>query len=222
MSPANSPSAPVHRILCVEDDSDTRELLVEELEEAGFAVTAVADGHAGLTALQTLRPDLILCDIDLPGLNGLELLRSVSEMGADWRAIPFVLLTAFGQRENQLLARRLGCDEYIVKPIDFELLIEVVNNRIARNSAPTPQRPPSNIRLTEREREALTWSARGKSSGDMAVLMGVTERTANFHIDNAIRKLGVATRIQAAVKASLLGLVDGSEENNEKPVRPDS
>ncbi|MBP2303059.1 response regulator transcription factor [Azospirillum picis] len=198
---ANKPK----RILCIEDDPDTRGLLVEELEEAGFTVTAAADGLAGLEALKRDRPDLILCDIDLPDVSGLEVLQSIPELGQGMRAIPFVLLTAYGQRENQLAARRLGCDEYIVKPIDFELLVEVIRNRITRSRAPV--RP--DVQLTEREREALTWSARGKSSADMAVLMGVSERTANFHIDNAIRKLGVATRIQAAVKASLLGLVDG-------------
>ncbi|MCM8738673.1 response regulator transcription factor [Azospirillum sp. A1-3] len=198
---ANTPKC----ILCIEDDPDTRELLVEELEEAGFAVTAAADGVNGLEVLKRSRPDLILCDIDLPGVSGLDVLQSVPELGFGMRAIPFVLLTAHGQRENQLAARRLGCDEYIVKPIDFELLVEVIHNRIARS----PVSMRSDIHLTEREREALTWSARGKSSADMAALMRVSERTVNFHIDNAIRKLGVATRIQAAVKASLLGLVNG-------------
>ena len=83
-----------------------------------------------------------------------------------------------------------------------------INNRLSRSF-----RAPSagNIALTDRERETLLWSARGKSSADIGVLIGVSERTVNFHIENAIRKLGVATRIQAAVKAALLGLIDPSE-----------
>jgi len=193
------------RILCIEDDPGTRELLVEELEEAGFEVDAYGDGAAGLAAIVERRPDLILCDLDLPGLTGFDILASIPQAGAQIRAIPFVFLTAYGQRENLIAARRLGCDEYIVKPIDFELLVETVRNRIARS--PARAEPATSVRLTDREVEALTWSARGKSSTDIAVLMRVSERTVNFHIDNAIRKLGVATRIQAAVKAALSGLI---------------
>lgn len=193
------------RIVCIEDDPGTRELLVEELEEAGFSVDAFDNGADGLAALAGGRPDLILCDIDLPALSGFDILRSIPEIGLEFRAIPFIFLTAYGQRENLIAARRLGCDDYIVKPIDFELLVETIRNRIARR--PGPVTPQTDIRLTEREVEALTWSARGKSSTDMAVLMSVSERTVNFHIDNAIRKLNVATRIQAAVKAALLGLI---------------
>ncbi|WP_431855232.1 response regulator transcription factor [Azospirillum sp.] len=193
------------RILCIEDDPGTRELLVEELEEAGFEVDACGDGTTGLAAIVERRPDLILCDLDLPGLSGFDILGSIPQAGAAVRAIPFIFLTAYGQRENLIAARRLGCDEYIVKPIDFELLVETVRNRIARSPARTE--PGPSVRLTDREVEALTWSARGKSSTDIAVLMRVSERTVNFHIDNAIRKLGVATRIQAAVKAALGGLI---------------
>ena len=193
------------KILCIEDDPGTRELLVEELEEAGFTVDAHGDGAAGLAAIAAWRPDLILCDLDLPEISGFDILRSIPQVGAEFRAIPFIFLTAYGQRENLITARRLGCDEYIVKPIDFELLIETVRNRIARS--PVRAEPAAAVRLTDREVEALTWSARGKSSTDIAVLMNVSERTVNFHIDNAIRKLDVATRIQAAVKAALIGLI---------------
>lgn len=193
------------KILCIEDDSDTRDLLIEELEEAGFQVDGFGDGASALAALTSARPDLILCDIDLPELSGLEILRSIPEIGPAFRAIPFIFLTAYGQRENVIAARRLGCDEYIVKPIDFELLIETIQNRIARSAGRAV--PVTNVHLTDREVEVLTWSARGKSSTDIAVLLKVSERTVNFHVDNAIRKLDVATRIQAAVKAALLGLI---------------
>ncbi|GAB4170742.1 MAG: response regulator transcription factor [Thalassobaculales bacterium] len=193
-------------ILCIEDDPGTRELLLEELQEAGFAVKALGDGAAGLAAIAASRPDLIICDLDLPELSGLEILRRLPALGPEVASIPFLFLTAYGQRENVIAARRLGCDEYLVKPIDFELLVETVQNRIARRGPAA--RTDQEVRLTERETEALTWAARGKSSTDMAVLMSVSERTVNFHIENAIRKLEVATRIQAAVKAALLGLIE--------------
>ncbi|MGQ9369004.1 response regulator transcription factor [Azospirillum sp. ST 5-10] len=193
------------RILCIEDDPGTRELLEEELAEAGFAVHAAADGETGLGAVEAVKPDLVLCDIDMPRLDGFAVLERVRGGSAAVRNVPFVFLTAYGARDNQIRGRRLGCDDYVTKPIDFELLVEIVRGRLARTGG--APRPGEEVRLTEREAEALTWSARGKSSADIAVLMAVSERTVNFHIDNAIRKLGVATRIQAAVKGALLGLV---------------
>jgi DNA-binding CsgD family transcriptional regulator len=67
---------------------------------------------------------------------------------------------------------------------------------------------PVDFSLTEREIEALTWVAKGKSSADIAVLMNISERTVNFHVNNVIHKLGVATRVQAAIRCALLGLID--------------
>ena len=109
-----------------------------------------------------------------------------------------------GSRESHLQARRLGCDDFIAKPLDFGLLVEIVRNRLAQRSKQTPV----DFALTDREIEALTWVAKGKSSTDIAVLMNVSERTVNFHISNVIRKLGVATRVQAAIRCALLGLID--------------
>ena len=194
-----------HRILCIEDDPGTGELLVEELTEAGYRVHLVESGRAGVDAVLSFNPDLVLCDVDLPQLSGFDVLEKIRQGGGAGRTMPFVFLTAYGHRENQIRARRLGCDDYVTKPIDFELLIEVIRNQLARNEV--QDAGAAEVQLTGREVEALSWSARGKSSADIGVLMGVSERTVNFHIDNAIRKLGVATRIQAAVKGALLGLI---------------
>lgn len=63
------------------------------------------------------------------------------------------------------------------------------------------------VELAEREREVLTWSARGKTSSEIALILGLSKRTVDFHIDNARTKLGVATRIEAAIRAASLGLI---------------
>jgi DNA-binding NarL/FixJ family response regulator len=199
------------RLLCIEDHAGTRELLVEVLEEAGFHVTTAADGAAGLAAALTRRHDLILCDVDLPVHSGFDLLEQLSAAGPELRALPFIFLTAYGQRANQLRARRLNCDDYIVKPIDFELLIAVIHSRLKRASdyAAAGSAPPAAaaVGLTDREIEALGWAARGKSTTDIAVLMAISERTVKFHIDNVIRKLNVSSRTQAAAKAAVMGLI---------------
>lgn len=190
-------------LLCIEDDPDTCELLVEVLTAEGFTVSTVVSGEAGLSALGT-RPDLVLCDIDLPDVSGFEILAKIRSDELLPIGVPFIFLTAYSQRTHQLQARQLGCDDYVMKPIDFELLIAIIRHRLA---AAEKGADKTELRLTEREVQVLTWVARGKSSSDIATILGISERTVNFHLDNAMRKAGVATRVQAAVKCAMLGLI---------------
>ena len=193
------------RLLCIEDDPDTCELLVEVLTTEGFTVSTVASGEAGLSALET-RPDLVLCDIDLPDVSGFDILSKIRARDLLPAGVPFIFLTAFSQRSHQLQARQLGCDDYVTKPIDFELLIAIIKHRLATPGDKAAEK--SGLRLTERELQVLTWVARGKSSSDIAAILGISERTVNFHLDNAMRKAGVATRVQAAVKCAMLKLIE--------------
>jgi DNA-binding NarL/FixJ family response regulator len=190
-------------LLCIEDDPDTCELLVEVLTAEGFAVSTVGSGEAGLSALNA-RPDLVLCDIDLPDVSGFEILAKIRSDDLLPIGVPFIFLTAYSQRTHQLQARQLGCDDYVTKPIDFELLIAIIRHRLAATEKGADK---TELRLTEREVQVLTWVARGKSSSDIATILGISERTVNFHLDNAMRKAGVATRVQAAVKCAMLGLI---------------
>ncbi len=189
------------RILCIEDDPDIAELTNEVLAEAGFRVDLAITGMQGLARLGEAH-DAILCDIDLPGLSGLELLRALRKTGS---RTPFVLLTAFAGRENQIEARQLGCDDFVAKPIDFELLLAVLHNVLQRTAPAVgdTERPT----LTEREREVLARVVEGKSSVAIAALLGISERTVNFHVDRVMRKLNVATRTQAAITCVRLGLM---------------
>lgn len=191
------------RILCIEDDPATVELLVEVLEDEGFETIVASDGMEGVQKFAE-RPDVILCDVDMPHMSGFGVLSELRKSAGKLRAVPFLFITAYGSRESHLRARRLGCDDFITKPLDFELLVEIVRNRLAQHARQTP----IDFALTHREIEALTWVAKGKSSTDIAILMNVTERTVNFHINNVIQKLGVATRLQAAIRCALLGLID--------------
>jgi DNA-binding NarL/FixJ family response regulator len=190
------------KILCIEDDPETVELLVEVLGDEGFDPVIARDGREGVAKFDA-RPNLILCDVDMPHVSGFEVLQQLRKSVGQLRSIPFLFITAYGSRESHLQARRLGCDDFLTKPLDFELLVEIIRNRLAQS----PNTAPVQFALTEREAEALTWVARGKSSTDIAVLMNVSERTVNFHINNVIRKLGVVTRVQAAIQCALLGLI---------------
>jgi DNA-binding NarL/FixJ family response regulator len=191
------------RILCIEDDPETVELLVEVLQDEGFEPIVAMDGIEGIRRFNEA-PSAILCDVDMPHMSGFGVLRELRKSVGQLRNIPFLFITAYGSRESHLRARRLGCDDFLTKPLDFELMVEILRNRLAQG----PRTVPVDFSLTDREVEALTWVAKGKSSADIAVLMDVSERTVNFHINNVIRKLGVATRVQAAIRCALLGLID--------------
>jgi len=191
------------KILCIEDDPATVELLVEVLEDEGFQAIVATDGIEGVRKFSE-RPDVILCDVDMPQMSGFGVLSELRKSAGQLRNVPFLFITAYGSRESHLQARRMGCDDFLTKPLDFELLVEIVRNQLAQQS----QQRPVGFALTDREIEALTWVAKGKSSTDIAVLMNVSERTVNFHVNNVIRKVGVATRVQAAIRCALLGLID--------------
>ena len=188
------------KILCIEDDHETAALIAEELEERGFEVSVAYNGQVGFAAILKTYPDLLLCDINMPGMSGFEVLERLSALSPHFESMPFVFLTALADRNNELKGRRLGADDYVTKPIDFDVLGEIINarlKRIARSEVWT-----KHANLTDREIEALTWSARGKTSNEIAQILGLSKRTVDFHIESAVRKLGVATRIEAAVKAA--------------------
>lgn len=191
------------KILCIEDDPATVELLVEVLTDEGFDAVVAFNGAEGVRKFSE-RPNVILCDVDMPQMSGFAVLQELRKSASQLRNVPFLFITAYGSRETHLQGRRLGCDDFLTKPLDFELLVEIVRSRLAQS----PKTQPIDFALTDREIEALTWVARGKSSSDIAVLMNVSERTVNFHVSNVIRKLGVATRVQAAIRCALLGLID--------------
>jgi len=194
------------KLLCIEDDRETADLIAEEFRERGFEVSLAHDGQAGLAAILKLRPDLVLCDVSMPSVDGFEVLDQLTALAPRFARMPFIFLTALGDRDSQLKGRRLGADDYVVKPIDFEILASIIDTRLAR--VLRAEIWSREVDLSERELECLTWSARGKSSSEIAQIVATSKRNIDFHIENACRKLDVATRIQAAVKALSGGLID--------------
>ena len=164
------------------------------------------DGHEGFVAILKNAPELVLCDISLPIMSGFEVLERLNALAPRLQHEPFVFLTALADRDNELRARRLGADDYVTKPIDFDMLEMIINARlagVARN-----EMWPKLAVLNDREIEALTWVARGKTSAQIADLVGLSKRTVDFHLDNARIKLDAATRTQAAIKAAIGKLIE--------------
>jgi len=194
------------RILCIEDDRETAALIAEELVERGFEVSVAHDGRTGLAAILKNMPDLVLSDISMPVMSGFELLERLTALEPRFAKMPFVFLTALTDRDDELKGRQLGADDYVTKPIDFDVLTTIINARLA--GVARSELWPKLVQLNDREVETLTWVARGKTSAEIAQILGVTKRTVDFHIDNARTKLGAATRTQAVIKAATGRLIE--------------
>jgi len=194
------------KILCIEDDRETAALIVEELIERGFEVSTAHDGRSGFAAILKNMPDLVLSDISMPVMSGFELLERLTALEPRFARMPFVFLTALTDRDNELKGRQLGADDYVTKPIDFDMLTTIINARLA--GIARSELWPKVVQLNDREVETLTWVARGKTSAEIAQIIGLTKRTIDFHIDNARTKLGAATRTQAVIKAATGRLID--------------
>jgi len=193
------------KILCIEDDRETAALIAEELIERGFDVGIAYSGQDGLMAVMKATPDLILCDVTMPGMTGFEVLQRLNELAPRLGHIPVVFLTALADRDNQLKGRRLGAEDYVTKPIDFERLLFIINARLAGVARSAMLQKL--VKLNEREIEILTWVARGKTSAEIARSLRLSKRTVDFHIDNARIKLRAATRTEAVLKAVAGGLI---------------
>jgi DNA-binding response OmpR family regulator len=194
------------KILCIEDDRECAALIADELGERGFDAVVAHDGHEGFVAILRTMPDLALSDISIPIMSGFEVLERLNALAPRLGHIPFVFLTALTDRDTELRARRLGADDYVTKPIDFDMLDMIINARlavVARNDT-----WPKLAMLNDREIEALTWVARGKTSAQIGGILGLSKRTVDFHLDNARVKLGAATRTEAAIKAAVGRLID--------------
>jgi DNA-binding NarL/FixJ family response regulator len=194
------------KILCIDDDTAVVEMIAEDLAARGFEVSVAHDGQEGLVAILKTMPDLVLCDVSMPIMSGFEVLERMNALAPRLGRIPFVFLTALTDRDSELRARRLGADDYVTKPVDFDMLEMIISARlagVARNDV-----WPRMVTLNDREIEALTWVARGKTSAEVADLIGLSKRTVDFHLDNARVKLGAATRTEAAIKAAMGKLIE--------------
>jgi DNA-binding NarL/FixJ family response regulator len=194
------------KILCIEDDRECAALIAEELVERGFEVEIVYDGHEGFVAILKDKPDLVLCDISLPTMSGYDVLERVTEIAPRLGHVPFIFLTALTDRDSELRGRQLGADDYVTKPIDFEVLETIINARMA--GIARTGRSSNLANLNDREAEILTLVARGRTSAEIARELGLVKRTVDFHIDNARDKLQASTRTETVVKAVALGLIE--------------
>ena len=119
-------------ILCIDDESDIRQLIVEELSEAGFGTLEAANGRDGLEMLVSKWPDIVICDISMPVMDGHQLLAEVQINHPELSNIPFIFLTALTDKENLIAGLEAGADDYLTKPIDLDILMAKIAGCVTR------------------------------------------------------------------------------------------
>ncbi len=122
------------RILVIEDQEDNRQILRDLLTSADFEVIEAVDGEAGLAAVAAHRPDLVLMDIQLPGLDGYEATRRI-KADTSLLAIPVIAVTSYGLAGDAEKARAAGCDDYISKPYSPRQLLAKVREYLSSTAA---------------------------------------------------------------------------------------
>ncbi|MDX6315604.1 MAG: hypothetical protein QOF44_5068 [Streptomyces sp.] len=135
---ATTPEASPRRILVVDDDPTVAEVVAGYLTRAGFAVERAADGPAAVARAMDVRPDLVVLDLMLPGLDGLEVCRRIRE---EQGQVPVVMLTARGDEDDRILGLEVGADDYVTKPFsprELVLRVESVLRRAGTARAPVP------------------------------------------------------------------------------------
>lgn len=200
--------SPKASIVLIEDDPASRENVHLLLELEGYAVRSAANGLTGLDLVLTgVAPDLVLCDLMLPGLDGFGVLEAVRRkpLLAD---LPFLILTANTERTSQRQGMNLGADDFITKPFTAEELLTAVATclRRHRGRAGAAGLDPEEARrldlLTMRERELLIRIGLGMTSRGIAEDLGISPKTEQAHRARLMLKLGLPN---AQALASLAG-----------------
>lgn len=220
------------RVLMIDDHALFRVGLQGLLEQRGIEViAAVAEGSEGLTLAQELVPDIILLDLRMPDMSGLEVLQKVKEINLK---IPVVMLTTSNEEHDLVEALRNGAQGYLLKDMEPDELVSalrdiekgknVVAQELTDVLARMVQGEPSETKeqkespfseLTPRELEILCLLADGQSNKVIARNLGISDGTVKLHVKAILRKLEVHSRVEAAVIAVEQGLRQKNSPNQE-------
>ncbi|WP_035608316.1 response regulator transcription factor [Haloferula sp. BvORR071] len=205
------------KILVIEDQPQMLRNLAMMLGFEGYEVTTAPNGQAGVEQALAAPPDLVICDVMMPELDGHGVIQTLRKNPAT-ATVPFIFLTARSDREDVRTGMNSGADDYLVKPVPREELLAAVEARLTRSEAVearilaaataggfapdfSSHEPLLSLGLTNREAEVLLWVSQGKSNADVASILGMSEKTVKQHLGSIFTKLGVENRNAAALQA---------------------
>ena len=206
-------------LLLVEDDAATRSAIQRVVERAGYEVTAHGTAAAALRAFRSQPPELVLLDLGLPDMDGVELVRALRDVHD---GVPIIVLSVVTSEARILEALRAGALGYLFKD-DLGRLLPALTEALAGGAPMSPSvarlvleqlrdrpsQPPPAL-LTVREREVLERLAEGLSYEQIAMTLSVALNTVRTHVRSIYRKLDAPTRLQAVLAGVKLGEIDRS------------
>jgi DNA-binding NarL/FixJ family response regulator len=205
------------RVLIADDHPVVRQGLRTFLgvQEDIDVVGEAAGGAEVVSQAEALTPDVILLDLNMPGVDGLTALRELRERGVPARVL---VLTSVGERARVLPVVRAGAAGYLYKDVDPHALVQAIRAvhdghvlfapEAADAMLAADQGEKATTPLTEREREVLVQIAQGRSNREIARVLVVSEKTVKTHVSNILMKLGLQDRTQAALYAVRHGLAE--------------
>lgn len=210
----------VIRILIADDHTLFREGLVALMDSVPeIEVVATAeDGHQAIESADKLQPDVILMDLQMPGINGIEATRQIIQTSPH---IGVIVVTMFEDDDSVFAAMRAGARGYILKGADQNDMVRAIR-AVARGEAlfgpsiatrlmnyfttPAPSQTQAFPELTEREHEILELIAQGLSNPEIAERLTISLKTVRNHVSNIFNKMQVTDRVQAAIRAREAGM----------------
>lgn len=205
------------RVLLVDDHvlfrSGVRTLL--ERSDDFEVVDETGDGLEGIKRARSLKPDVVLLDLNMPGVGGIEAVKAIVEESPEVRVL---MLTVSEDAADLMEALRSGASGYLLKNIEMEELVSAIRRAAGGDSVVSPQMTAKLIqgvreqprvsdklverdRFSPRERDILTCLARGESNKEIARELDLAESTVKIHVQNIFKKLGVTSRVQVALYA---------------------
>jgi DNA-binding NarL/FixJ family response regulator len=214
------------KILVVDDQGMVRAgfRMILEAQSDLDVVGEAADGRQAVEAARRLRPDVVLMDIRMPLMDGIEATRRLAGPGVT-DPVRVLVLTTFDLDEYVFQALRAGASGFLLKDLPREELVRAVRvvaggesllaprvtrrliEEFARRPAPAEHRPEALAALTAREHEVLELVARGHSNAEIATELVISEQTVKTHVGNVLAKLGLRDRIQGVILAYEVGLI---------------
>ncbi|MBD1911202.1 MULTISPECIES: response regulator transcription factor [unclassified Leptolyngbya] len=196
------------RLLLIDDDPNLILLVKDYLEFRGYQVDTAENGQEALDLLQGETPDMIICDVMMPQMDGYSFVEHVrKDPRTSW--IPVLFLSAKGQSQDRVKGLNIGADVYMVKPFEPEELVAQVESSLKQasrliqrqdkgmDSAPKIQ-VPFDVELTPTELRVVQYVARGMANREIAEELNVSQRTIESHVSNMLGKTGLHNRTELA------------------------
>ncbi|PSN20138.1 DNA-binding response regulator [filamentous cyanobacterium CCP5] len=197
------------QLLLVDDDPNLILLVKDYLEFRGFSVVTAENGQDALHKVNTVNPDMIICDVMMPQMDGYAFVQQIRE-SPDTEWIPILFLSAKGQSQDRIKGLNTGADVYMVKPFEPEELVAQVESSLKQASRITrhQNRPgttptvtlqvPYDVELTPTELKVVQFVARGMANREIADELNVSQRTIESHVSNMLGKTGLHNRTELA------------------------